>query len=159
MTMTEPRRNPVKAVQVLDSMLEFFDGGRRWHQGAMFDATGNRCLIGALRHIRATLHIRGDGTVHYLRAAIAPIHDDPLLNWLLGERWKRPERGGGDLMHYNDCCDDYDEIRATILKARDLAQADLDGQRDKQERAGGRGLNRRSTARPARSELRSAIGD
>jgi hypothetical protein len=127
MTMTEPRRNPVKAVQVLDSMLEFFDDGRRWHQGAMFDATGNCCLIGALRHIRATLRIRGDGTVHYLRAAVAPIHDDPLLNWLIGERWKRPERGGGDLMHYNDCCDDYDEIRELILQARAVAVAEWPG--------------------------------
>ena len=139
--MTEPRRNPVKAVQVLDSMLEFFDGGRRWHQGAMFDATGNRCLIGALRHMRATLRIRGEGTDYYLRAAIAPIHDDPLLNWLIGEKWKPPQRGGWDLIHYNDNCDDYEELRDTIIKARDLAQADLDGQRDKQKEPGGRAEN------------------
>jgi hypothetical protein len=117
-------------------MLEFFDDGRRWCQGVMVDTTGNRCLIGALRHIRATLHMRGEGTVHYLRAAIAPIHDDPLLNWLIGERWKPPERGGWDLVHYNDSCPDYEEIRDTIIKARDLAQADLDGQRDKQKRRG-----------------------
>ena len=28
------RRDPAKAILVLDTMLEFLDGGRRWTQGA-----------------------------------------------------------------------------------------------------------------------------
>ena len=46
-------------------------------------------------------------------------------------------------MIYNDRCVTYDEIRAVILKARDLAQADLDGQSDQQR---GHARSRRDSA-------------
>ena len=42
------RRDPAKAILVLDAMLEFFDGGRRWMRGDVFDAGKEKaCLIGA----------------------------------------------------------------------------------------------------------------
>jgi hypothetical protein len=44
---TMPRRDPAKAMQVFDTMLEFFDGGRRWAQEEMVTGDGQaRCLVG-----------------------------------------------------------------------------------------------------------------
>jgi hypothetical protein len=50
-----PRRDPEKAVQALDAMLEFFDGGSRWTRGELVTGDGHaRCLVGALeKHGRA----------------------------------------------------------------------------------------------------------
>lgn len=64
------RRDPARAILVLDAMLEFFDGGRRWTRQLLNDGMGNRCLIGALRHVRHQQRIRGAGTPDYLRTAI-----------------------------------------------------------------------------------------
>jgi hypothetical protein len=106
-------------------MLEFFDGGRRWTRGKLWSAGGQqRCLIGALRHIRHELHTRGADAEPYLRAALLstlnPLFDLAIAR-LCGERGPR-NRG---LTTYNDGCDAYDEVQALILKARDLAQAKL----------------------------------
>ena len=40
--------DPAKALQMLDLLEEFFDGGRRWTRGVMHDSRGNRCMLGAL---------------------------------------------------------------------------------------------------------------
>jgi hypothetical protein len=66
------RRDPAKAIAVLDAMLQFFDGGRRWTIGQLRDTAGNRCLIGALPHVRREQHIRGSGTEYYLRPLRQP---------------------------------------------------------------------------------------
>jgi hypothetical protein len=63
--------NPAKALQVIDLMLEFFDGGKRWTRWHIC-ASGRRCLIGALYHIREQPAIEGDGTEDYLREIPAP---------------------------------------------------------------------------------------
>ena len=42
-----------KAVQMLDLLGEFFADGSRWIRGEFHDDDGNRCLVGAMRHIRA----------------------------------------------------------------------------------------------------------
>ena len=69
-----PRRDPQKAIQVLDTMLEFFDGGRRWTRGMVLDASGqHRCLIGALEHIRGEFQFGGDGTLDFLHRALQTI--------------------------------------------------------------------------------------
>ena len=65
-----PRPDPAKAVQVL-LLLEFFDGGRRWIKGGISDPQRNRCLLGALHHIRAELRFRGDGTLALLLRALS----------------------------------------------------------------------------------------
>jgi hypothetical protein len=52
-------------------MLEFFDGGKRWTRWHIC-ASGRRCLIGALYHIRERPAIEGDGTEDYLREIPAP---------------------------------------------------------------------------------------
>jgi hypothetical protein len=124
------RRDPAKAVQVLDTMLEFFDGGRRWTRGTLCDQYGERrCLIGALRYVRQQQHIRGAGTEHYLRhAMISGVADDldPLSDlWVFAIGMP----GDGDLMRYNDVSADYDEVREVILEARSMALAELDAKR------------------------------
>ena len=62
-----PRRDPQKAIQVLDTMLEFFDSGRKWTGGTLCDQYGERrCLIGALRHV-ASLSFRAGDAAAFLR--------------------------------------------------------------------------------------------
>jgi hypothetical protein len=67
-----PRRDPQKAIQMLDLLAEFFDDGLRWIQCYFVDHHGNRCLIGAMAHLRAVTKISGDGTASYLRLALPP---------------------------------------------------------------------------------------
>jgi hypothetical protein len=131
-----PRRDPEKAVQALDAMLEFFDGGSRWTRGELVTGDGQaRCLVGALRHVRNELRIRGEGTVHYLRDAAQPKYDDPLYLGISREYfsqlsilWNMRERDDADLMGFNDGST-YDEVRELIAEARAMAQADLDAKR------------------------------
>ncbi|MBV8894438.1 MAG: hypothetical protein JO266_21090 [Acidobacteria bacterium] len=63
------RRDPGKAVLMLDLLTEFFDNGQRWLQEDYHDDNGNRCLISAITHLRAVNGIAGDGTSYYLREA------------------------------------------------------------------------------------------
>jgi hypothetical protein len=66
-----PRRDPAKAVQVLDLLLGFFgDHGEHWLRHQLGDGTGNRCLVGALAYVRRHHGIKGDGAGHYLADAI-----------------------------------------------------------------------------------------
>ncbi len=102
-----PRRNPAQAVQMLDLLSEFFDGGRRWIRSEFHDDDGNRCLIGALAHLRAVTKMRGDGSCHYLREA------QP--QW----RYKR-------IIDFNDDAKSYEAIRALIVSAPALAEAERD---------------------------------
>jgi hypothetical protein len=102
-----PRRDPAKAVQVLDLLLgSFGDDGEHWLKNRLGDGSGNRCLVGALRHVRLHHRFKGDGAGHYLADAI-------------------PCRRRYTLIGFNDACDDFDEIRTLIVHARDIAQAKL----------------------------------
>ncbi len=123
------QRDPAKAVQVLDLMLEFFDGGRRWMRGMLRDASRqHRCLIGALRYVRRQQRIRGAGTEFYLHAALLSMIEaveDPLIDFM-ARAYALRAPDDRDLMDYNDCgCPSYDEVRALIVEARALAQAEL----------------------------------
>jgi hypothetical protein len=100
------RRDPAKAIAVLDAMLKFFDGGRRWTKYEFHDGGGNRCLLGALRYLRVEMNISGDGTGYYLSAA------QP--QW----RIKR-------IADFNDSRESYGQIRDLIGRARAMAQAEL----------------------------------
>jgi hypothetical protein len=124
-------RDPEKAILILDAMLEFFDGGKRWTQDMLSDASGqHRCLIGALRHARQQQRIREDGTAFYLRVAwIAPDLADKLMSLALPAWDGLSDPDDGDLMIYNDVCDSYDEVRKLIVTARAIAQAELDAKR------------------------------
>jgi hypothetical protein len=66
-----PRRDPAKAVQVLDLLLGFFgDHGEHWLQHRLGDGTGKRCLVGALGYIRRHQRFKGDGAGYYMADAI-----------------------------------------------------------------------------------------
>ena len=61
-----PKRNPEKAVQMLDMLLEFFgEDGQRWIRGALDDPHGNRCLVGAMAHLRKFMNLKGDTAGEY----------------------------------------------------------------------------------------------
>jgi hypothetical protein len=134
-------RDPAKAILVLDAMLEFFDGGRRWTQGELLDESGqNRCLIGALHYVQQQQRIRGAATEFYLRTAllsalneekqpqIDELLPDPLIEFALARLSGSPEPSNPDydLMTYNDDLEGYDHVRALIIEARAIAQAELD---------------------------------
>jgi hypothetical protein len=139
------RRDPAKAILVLDAMLEFFDGGRRWTQGELLDETGqNRCLIGALHYVRQQQRIPGAGTEFYLRTAlfsalneeksrIDEVLPDPLIEFALARLSGVPERRNPDydLTSYNDDVEGYEHVRALIIEARAVAQAEIDAARDR----------------------------
>jgi hypothetical protein len=95
---------------VLTAMLEFFAGGRRWIKSSIFDEDGSPCLVGGRERIQALLGIEGEDAAHYLRMAVAP--------------FARLGREPADihLMSFNDCSVTYDEVRALIVAARDLAK-------------------------------------
>jgi hypothetical protein len=143
------RRDPAKAIAVLDAMLEFFDGGRRWTQGELLDETSqNRCLIGALHYVRQQQHIRGAATEFYLRTALLSTlnkdkrrHVDELIpNTLIEVALARlagvpePSNPDYDLITYNDDLESYDHVRALIIEARALAQAEIDAARERTSR-------------------------
>ncbi|MFZ3236035.1 MAG: hypothetical protein WA184_11790 [Stellaceae bacterium] len=97
-----------KAVQMLDLLGEFFADGSRWIRGEFHDDDGNRCLVGAMRHIRAVRSLYGDPTRYYLQKAMA-------------------EEAEG-LVAFNDGCRDFTELRGLMLTARGLAVADIAAQ-------------------------------
>jgi hypothetical protein len=102
-----PRRDPAKAVQVLDLLLGFFgDHGEHWLRHQLGDGTGNRCLVGALAYVRRHHGIKGDGAGHYLADAI-------------------PRRIATLIAFNDDAPEDFAVIRALIVRARDMAQAEL----------------------------------
>jgi hypothetical protein len=102
------RRDPAKAVQVLDLVLEFFGNGHRWRRYRLRDSEGNRCLAGALGHVRRAHRISGDGARYYLMKAIYPDLGIPV-----------------PVEMFNDDCETYDQVKQVIIEARALAAADL----------------------------------
>jgi hypothetical protein len=105
-----PEAETVKAVQLLDLMLEFFADDGRWARGCYDDGNGGRCLVGALLQL---------GRQHRLPTA-------PAIG-LLQEAMPRP---GLPLVHFNDTrCGSAGELRSVILKARRLAHDDAERER------------------------------
>ena len=97
-----PHSETIKAVRLLDLMLEFFADDSHWTRGCYNDGNGGRCLVGALLHI---------GRQHNLPTAPAIA--------LLQDAMPRP---GLPLVHFNDTrCGSIIELRSIILKARLLA--------------------------------------
>jgi hypothetical protein len=62
-----PRRDPAKAVQVLDLLLGFFgDHGEHWLQHQLGDGTGNRYLVGARSLMYDAAAINIPRTIHVI---------------------------------------------------------------------------------------------
>jgi hypothetical protein len=95
-----------RAVDMFDLLIEFFEDGKRWITGEFADAAGNRCLVGAMRYIRAGHNLHGVPARYYLLRAMR--HRDE------------------GLMMFNDCCKDFDELGNLILNARKLAVTDIE---------------------------------
>ena len=100
-------RDPGKAVLMLDLVMEFFDAGRHWTKGQYHDGRGNRCMLGAMQHIRKVHNLTGDPTRYYLLEA-QPQHRITPVNW------------------YNDSCPCFGAVFEWVLAARKLALADLE---------------------------------
>jgi hypothetical protein len=97
-----PETEIVKALQLLDLMLEFFADDGHWTRGCYDDGNGGHCLVGALLHLSRK---------HRLPRAPAIA--------LLQDAMPRP---GLPLVHFNDTrCSGVAELRSVILKARCLA--------------------------------------
>jgi hypothetical protein len=100
------RRDPAKAMQMLDLLAGFFDNGRRWTKYEFHDGAGNRCLLGAMRYLRVKMNISGDGTAYYLSAA-------------------QPQWRMKGIADFNDSRESYGQIRELIDRARAMATAEL----------------------------------
>ena len=110
------RPNPAKAVQALDTLLRLFgENGERWIRGQLDAGDGKHCLVGAIDDLyRKQAVPRGTrrGVGFYIGAVAGPHR---LLS-----------RAG--LTTFNDRCKSFDEFRAVILKARAMAQRDMERQ-------------------------------
>jgi hypothetical protein len=93
-----------ESVIVLDLLSDLLHGGHYWVQNAYHDKQGRHCLVGGLEIIRARLG-GGDRAGEYLSRAIRGV---------CGEHQT--------IIDFNDSRESYAEIRAVILRARELAQ-------------------------------------
>jgi hypothetical protein len=105
----------VSLVQLFDEMLRFFGpNGEQWIQGEWLDASGNRCLIGALAGLRAKLKLpKKDRATLLLRAAIRGHHGRRMSIMAFNDRYKRS----------------FADIHKVLLTARDMA---ITGELDRQ---------------------------
>ena len=110
--MTPDANSAAKAVDMLDLLLEFFEGGKYWMKGDFVDDAENRCLVGAMRFIRTAHNLHGAPARHYLLRAMTP----------QDRRW--------GLIAFNDFRR-FAQIDALIRKARQLAVADIEQQRNR----------------------------
>jgi hypothetical protein len=96
-----------KAVEMIDLLTGYFDGGKRWMRGGWHDDRGRRCLISALFSLRRLHGLNGDPTRYYIREAILKRH-----------RWRC------DLNTYNErLVKTYDQLAPVLADARELALA------------------------------------
>jgi hypothetical protein len=97
--------DPAKALQMLDRMEEFFDGGKRWTRNKWHDGRGHYCLIGALNHLSKADRPTRKQTRSYLEMALPAPHRV--------------------ILRYNDWASSYLRIQILIARARALAEHDL----------------------------------
>src|SRR5580704_2872992 len=113
-----PAGRHAEATEVLDLLLAFFDDGPHWIRGRLEDQHGNRCLIGGLQYVaqhhRIDLRSRTEAELCLLRA--------------LGKRRR------DSLITYNDGSGSFAEVRALILKARELTALPDTGKHQSQRR-------------------------
>jgi hypothetical protein len=64
-----------------------FQDGQRWIKLDFHDGHGNRCFVGAMRHIRAVHDLYGDATRYYLHKAMP--HSDLLCCILIETQCRR----------------------------------------------------------------------
>jgi hypothetical protein len=109
------QRDPAKAVEVLDLLLEFFADGALWLQHDFDHPDGSRCLVSALTHVRRKHGISGDGTGYYLLETMPQC--------------------ARNFVEFNDTCRDFGEVRAMLTLARAMALLDWRRRRQRQRLA------------------------
>jgi len=137
-------RDAAEAVEVLDLLLAFFGDGERWVKGRLSDRRGNRCLVGALGLVSGRHATDGAAAERCLAEAIranrfrgAQCDDNDEAFARLRAALRRGMRGEGycasesllrrdKLSDFNDGCKDFTELRALILRAREMAMKDVD---------------------------------
>jgi hypothetical protein len=102
---TDPRA--AAAIAMIDALLDFFDGGKKWLHHGFHNDDGNRCLVSAMAHIRQRDKTRGDHASRYIRLAV---RGSPRM--LLAH----------SLMSLNDACTDYAELADILRCARAIAE-------------------------------------
>jgi hypothetical protein len=115
---TVPRRvtQGRASVIVFNRLLELFDGGRHWIQKQDTDGCGNFCMRGGLRHLGK---YRGSA---YTYLAVA-INEATQRCWGSLNPYVCNER----IIAFNDSYN-YAQVELVIRRAREMAQADADGQ-------------------------------
>jgi hypothetical protein len=105
--------DPANCVDLLDCLLRSFGKhGEHWTRGTYHDGNGNRCLAGAVEYIECKHGSIGSGMASYIVAAIWPGQGrDYFIQRVVA---------------FNDRCKGFERIRAVILKARALAQRDVE---------------------------------
>ena len=99
-----PKKREAAAGEILALLLAFFADGQRWLKGQFKDHRGNRCLMGALQYV---------ATEHSIDPQSMKNAERCLCRALPSRHFS--------LSAFNDSRSSYDEVRALILKARELA--------------------------------------
>jgi hypothetical protein len=107
--------DPNEAVQTLDLLLDFFADGKRWTRRRFNDGQGRRCLVGALAYLHYKHQVASDWAAYFLRQAIG--------------------RLGVRLTDFNDDCRKFADLRSVIVKARALAFAEAERDKNAASRA------------------------
>jgi hypothetical protein len=100
----------LKAVRMLDLLIEYFGDGNTWTRGTYHNGDGSRCLVGAMYHLRAVHCLSGDPTRNYLLAAMP-------RNWRFAGLVQFNDKHGGG----------WPEMLMVLNKARHLALCDANG--------------------------------
>jgi hypothetical protein len=115
------RRDPAKAILVLDAMLEFFDGGKRWWRKELTSPNRKRaCLVGAAALFSEERTQPDDNALNYLHAAL-----DKEITGCLGNQIILLSYAS-QIMRYNDQSPNYRRVERLIRAARAIAEAELE---------------------------------
>jgi hypothetical protein len=93
-----------ESVETLDAMEGFFQGGANWTQGVYQRPNGQRCLVGAADHLRAS---SVDAAKFWLERAIAEETRGTVTR----------------IESFNDSRRSYSEVAAVVRRAKELAAA------------------------------------
>jgi hypothetical protein len=123
------RRDPAaNAVQIFDMMLALFDGGKNWLRGQYEDGQGRYCLIAAAEFVATGLYHQNDSSaVLYLYQAL-PKGECEYYDQFFP---KMPPHEA--IAEFNDDSCTFRRVGSLILRARAMAQAELDTTRERHQ--------------------------
>jgi hypothetical protein len=101
------RLTAADSAKILSGVEGFMQNGQKWTKGAYHRDDGTKCLVGAIKHLRANKLVPIDDAEFWLRKAI----DE-----------RRPGSGMA-IESYNDSCASYRDIASLLGRAKQLAAA------------------------------------